>query len=242
MSLWFLPILLLGVALLTYGGVMYAFGKRRNVGLIFGAAGVLMGLSAPIGVLIGDGSAGAPTTETSAPGTISSALAFTYPTAGEALDAQDYLLEGTGPAGETLELSRNGEALGNLTVGANNTWAYYVQAPQAGEYDYEIKGASGSANLKLSVQQGLTTASNAQCPCRLRITPDVSQSNITDATVILSKDGTEIARGTAPFIFTNLEAGEYTYTLEAPGYQASESAPASLPKNKNLSAYLEPQR
>jgi hypothetical protein len=241
MSLWFLPILLLGVALLTYGGVMYAFGKRRSVGLIFGTAGVLMGLSAPIGVLIGDGSATTPTTEASAPTAPSSALAFTYPTAGEALDAQDYLLEGTGPAGETLEISRNGEALGNLTVGANNTWSYYVQAPQTGEYDYEIRGSSGSANLKLSVQQGLTTASNAQCPCRLRIVTNERQT-VSDATAVLFKDGTEIARGTAPFIFTNLEAGEYTFTLEAAGFKTFETGKASLPKNKNISAYLEPQR
>jgi hypothetical protein len=92
------------------------------------------------------------------------------------------------------------------------------------------------------VQEGLTTASNAQCPCRLRITNDINQQNITDATVLLFKDGTEIARGTAPFIFSDLSAGEYTYALEAPGYVTSEPAPASLPKNKNLSAYLEPQR
>jgi hypothetical protein len=234
--LWFLIFLMTGVALVTYGGVMVAFGKRRNVGLIFGAAAVMMGLSAPIGVLIGDGNP-AVAAETAPAGT----LAFTYPVAGEALDAQDYLLEGTGPSGETLELLRDGAVLGPVGVNADGAWSYYVQQPQPGEYEYELRGATASAKLKLSVAQGLTTASNAQCPCRLRITTNERQT-ITGAIAVLSRDGTEVARGEAPFVFTNLEAGEYTYTLEADGYVTSKVNAASLPKNKNLSVYLEPQR
>ncbi len=236
MSLWFLLFLLAGVGAFAYGGVMFAFGKRRNAGLVFGAAAVLMGLSAPLGVLIGDGAAPV----AAAPAT-NSTLAFTYPVAGERLDAQDYLLEGTGPAGERLELLQNGVVVGQVTVGADGKWSYYVSKPAPGEYSYQLKGASSSADLKLSVAQGLTTASNAQCPCRLRITPLEKQS-IGGSTVVLSKDGSEIARGEAPFVFENLAAGEYSFTLEAAGYKSFSGGKATLPKNKNISVYLEKQK
>jgi hypothetical protein len=236
MSLWFLLFLLAGVGAFAYGGVMFAFGKRRNAGLVFGAAAVLMGLSAPLGVLIGDGATATGTAPTTA-----TALAFTYPVAGERLDAQDYLLEGTGMSGERLELLQNGTLIGQVTVGADGKWSYYVSKPTPGEYSYQLKGATASADLKLSVEQGLTTASNAQCPCRLRITP-LEKQGISGSTVVLSKDGAEIARGAAPFVFENLAAGEYSFSLEAAGYKSFSDGKATLPKNKNISVYLEKQK
>jgi hypothetical protein len=252
MSMWFLLFLLAGVALLAYGGVMFAFGRRRNAGLVFGAAAVLMGISAPFGLLIGDGSsdtAGLPLTPSIAnlsmvgPQVMAAAsqVAFSYPAEAEKLDAQDFLLQGTGKPGETLELTQDGVLLGSVVVGADGTWSYNVSKPKAGAYAFEIKGASSSATRAVTVEQGLTTASNAQCPCRLRILPNEKQA-LTGTTAVLFKDGTEVARGAAPFVFSELSAGEYTFTLEGTGYVTSKPAKATLPKNKSLSVYLEKQK
>lgn len=233
MSLWFLLFLMLGIGVLVYGAVMFAFGKRRNAGLIFGLGAILMGISAPIGVLIGDG---APVVASSAAAT--AGLAFSYPAEAEKLDAQDYLLTGTAAPIEPLEVLQNGVSLGSIAAGADGTWSYYVQKPTVGEYTYEVKGATGSIERQISVQQGLTTASNAQCPCQLRIVSDINQ-NIPNAKAVLYKDGTEVATGIAPLVFRDLVAGEYTYTLEADGFVTSAASKATLPKNKSLSAYLE---
>jgi hypothetical protein len=136
---------------------------------------------------------------------------------------------------------RNGETLNTITVAADNRWSYYVQAPAVGEYEFEIKSPSESLKRKVIVKQGLTTASNAQCPCRLRIITNEKQ-NISNATVTLFKDGIEVAQGMAPFVFNNLETGQYTYTVVAEGFTTAENKAAETPKNKNISVYLDPQK
>ena len=238
MSLWFLLFLLLGIGVLVYGAVMFAFGKRRNAGITFGVAAILLGISAPIGVLIGDG---APVTAATAPASTMAGLAFFYPAEAEKLDAQDYLLTGTAAPLEPLEVLQNGVSLGSIAAGADGAWSYYVAKPAVGEYEFEVKGATGSIKRQISVAQGLTTASNAQCPCQLRITSDVAQ-NIPDTKAVLFKDGVEVVTGIAPVVFRDLAAGEYTYTLEAASFVTSKPTAATLPKNKNLSAYLEKQK
>ncbi len=235
MSLWFLLFLLLGIGVLVYGAVMFAFGKRRNAGITFGIAAILLGISAPIGVLIGDG---APVTASSV---ATGGLAFSYPAQAEKLDAQDFLLTGTAKPLEPLEVLQNGVSLGSIAAGADGAWSYYVQKPAAGEYEFEVKSVTTSIKRQISVQQGLLSASNAQCPCQLRIVSNITQ-NIPEAKAVLFKDGVEVASGVAPMVFRDLAAGDYTYTLEAAGFVTSKPAAASLPKNKNLSAYLEKQK
>jgi len=66
--------------------------------------------------------------------------------------------------------------------------------------------------------------------------------NIPNAKAVLLRDGKEIATGIAPLVYRDLTAGDYTYTLEAAGFVTSKPAAATLPKNKNLSAYLEKQK
>ena len=252
MSLWFLLFLLLGIGVLVYGAVMFAFGKRRNAGITFGVAAILMGISAPIGVLIGDGSsetASSPLTPSVAnlsmvgPQVMAAAsqVTFSYPAEAEKLDAQDYLITGTAAPLEPLEVLQNGVSLGSIAAGADGAWSYYVQKPAVGEYEFEVKSTTASVKRQISVQQGLTSASNAQCPCQLRIVSNIKQ-NIPNAKAVLFKDGVEVATGIAPLVFRDLAAGDYTYTLEAAGFVTSKPAAASLPKNKNLSAYLEKQK
>ncbi len=237
MNIWvFLPLLLVGLGTLIAGAVSMVMGRRRHP-IMLPIGGAIIAGAVVAGALIPDGANAEASSVRSQP----AQFAFSYPAEAEELDAQDFLLEGNGPAGESLTVLRNGETLNSITVAADNRWSYYVQAPAVGEYEFEIKSPSESLKRKVIVKQGLISASNAQCPCRLRILTNEKQ-NIANATVTLFKDGVEVAQGTAPFVFSNLETGQYTYTVVAEGFSAVENKAAETPKNKNISVYLDPQK
>ncbi len=193
----------------------------------------------------GLGASSAPLTPTAQVASSSTAgtLAFTYPAASEQLDAQDFLLEGTAPAGQALEVYQNDAKLGDISAGADNAWSYYIAGPKPGDYTYEVRApgaASGSgAKIAVNVAQGRPTASNAQCPCGLRIATD----NAPSAKVTLLKDGQEVSSNTGSVIvFSKLQTGKYSLRVEADGYKTFETPSDKLletPKNKNISVYME---
>ena len=223
----FLPLLLLGLATLVAGAVSMSMGRKRRP-LLIAFGGGIIGLAAAAGVLIG----GQPTQA-------ATAFAFAYPAEAEALDAQDFILEGTGIAGANLEVLKNGLIDGTATVAGNGAWSYYVPTQAVGDYEFEVKAPGGSSiKRKISIAQGLTTASNAKCPCRVRIGAFSNGKVPVAGTVVLFKDGTEVARGVTPFVFGKLETGEYTYSLEAAGFQAFTGGKAQTPKNKNIFVYV----
>jgi hypothetical protein len=229
-TMMFLPLLLLGLGTLVAGAVSMSMGRKRKP-IMIAIGGGLIGLAAAAGVLIpsGEVTAAAPV----------AALAFSYPTEAEALDAQDFILEGTGISGENIELLKNGLMSESTVVDTNGKWSFYVPSPAIGEYEFEVKNASGSSiKRKISVAQGLSNASNAKCPCRVRIGAFTNGKVPVNATVILAKDGVEVARGTTPFLFGNLETGNYTYSLEATGFKTFSNGKAQTPKNKNLLVYI----
>jgi hypothetical protein len=233
-TLMFLPLLLLGLGSIVAGAISMSMGrKRRPIYLAIG--GGLIGLAAAAGVLI-------PASGETAQAAPAGAFAFAYPQEAEALDAQDFILEGTGAAGTSLEVLKNGAPDGSTTVDSSGGWSYYIPRQAVGEYEFEIKAPDGSSiKRKISVQQGLTTASNAQCPCRLRVSAETAGKLPVNATVILFKDGVEVKRGITPFLFGNLEAGEYTYSIEGEGFKTFTGGKAQTPKNKNLLPYIEKQ-
>jgi K(+)-stimulated pyrophosphate-energized sodium pump len=169
------------------------------------------------------------------------ALAFTYPSAGEALDAQDFLLRGTGTAGDVLDVLQNGNKVGQAVVGADGTWAFLISRPQAGDYNLEVVkagAASGSgAGLRVNVAPGRVDASNAKCPCVLRV-----ESQALNATVSLLQDGRVVKTGTgSSVVFEGLGAAQYTIKVEADGFKTYETPSGKLfetPRNKNISVYL----
>ncbi len=173
----------------------------------------------------------------------STAFAFTYPAASEQLDAQDFLLEGTAPAGQALEVYQNDAKLIDLTAGLDGKWSYYISAPKPGDYSYEVRAPSSTtgsgAKVAVNIAQGRPTASNAQCPCGLRIVTD----NAPSATVTLLKDGQEVSSNTgSTIVFRNLETGKYSLRVVADGFKTFETAADKLletPKNKNISVYME---
>ena len=252
MNLLWLLIALIGLGALGWAITQYVQTRERRKGAAalmgFGALlailGVALSAALPNGLEIPGGSMthmGAMKGEAMVGGS------FTSPFELEKLDLQDYLLTGTGKPGETLELFEGENKLGEFTVGKDGTWSWPIGGALVteGDHTYELRAIGGTAGsgklLNVNVAKDRPTASNAKCPCRLRIT-SLEKQNIQDAAITLYKDGKVVEVGADPQVFGNLEEGEYTYTVTAPGFETFSSGKASAPKNKNISVYLKPVR
>lgn len=255
MNLLWLIIALIGLAVLVWGIMQYVQTRTRRKGaaslLGFGALlailGVALSAALPNGLEIPGGSMthmGAMKAEAHS-SEMGGGMGFTSPFELEKLDLQDYLLTGAGKPGETLELFEGENKLGEFTVGKVGIWSWPIGGALVteGDHTYELRalgGAAGSGKLlTVNVAKDRPTASNAKCPCRLRIT-SLEKQNIQDASITLFKDGKVIELGADPQVFGNLEEGEYTYSVTAPGFETFSSGKASAPKNKNISVYLKP--
>jgi K(+)-stimulated pyrophosphate-energized sodium pump len=161
---------------------------------------------------------------------------FSYPSVNEQLDAQDFMLRGSGKPGMMFDVLQNGAKVGSETVGNDGEWVYSVENPAAGDYSYQLQadGQNLGSAMMVNVGTGRTDASNAKCPCLLRIF-----SNVSNAKITLYKGGSEVQTGSSGTLFENLEAGDYTYNMEAEGYKSVTDAAFSTPKNKNLKAFLD---
>jgi hypothetical protein len=236
MNLLWLLIALIGLGVLGWAITQYVKTRERRKGAAslmgFGALlavlGVALSAALPNGLEIPGGSMthmGAMKGEAMVGG-----LGFTSPFELEKLDLQDYLLTGTGTAGEELELFEGENKLGQFTVGKDGTWSWPIGGAfvTEGDHMYELRAVGGAAGsgklLNVNVAKDRPTASNAKCPCRLRIT----------------SLGKVVEVGADPQVFGNLTEGEYTYTVTAPGFETYSSGKASAPKNKNISVYLKP--
>jgi hypothetical protein len=176
---------------------------------------------------------------------------FLTPNDNEVLDAQSYVLEGTGTPGDVLEIWQStpdnaAAKYDAVTVAENGQWSYVVTGAQPGTapgtYTYELrKNGSADALVKRTVvvKAGQTQASNAKCPCKLRVFT-LRKQNILGSTITLFKDGQRVDAGTGDKLFTNLSEGEYTYTVTAPGYADFTAGKARVPRNKNFEVYLKP--
>jgi hypothetical protein len=176
---------------------------------------------------------------------------FDYPSNKEQLDTKDYALSGLGTPGDQLEIwqtTPSGTAkLGTILVGADGRWNSYVPTTnpgtKPGTYTYSLRRAGSTDAITertVIVKAGLTEASNAKCPCRLRIFTNLKQ-NVSGSKISLFSDGRLVDTGTGDKLFTSLSAGEYTYSVTAPGYQPFTTGKATLPKNKNFEVYLKPK-
>jgi hypothetical protein len=178
---------------------------------------------------------------------------FLTPNDNEVLDAQSYVLEGTGTPGDTLEVWQStpenpAGQYDTVKVAQNGQWSYVVTGAKPGTapgtYTYELrKSGSSDALVKRTVvvKAGQTQASNAKCPCKLRIFT-LRKQNIADSTITLLKDGKAVDTGSVDKLFADLTEGDYTYTVSAPGFEDYTAGTAKLPRNKNFEVYLKPKR
>ncbi len=212
---------------LTAGGALN-FQSGMNLPALTASAGAMAAGTAAMGAV----------TDAAKIAVSQGGFGFTYPAMSEKLDAQDFLIEGTATSGEELEVFDGDTSLGKTTVAANGKWNFLVSKPSTGNHNYMVHKAGGDSlgSLNVMVEKGLTNASNARCPCKLRIGTLLKQ-NISGATIHLLKDGKEVGSGTGQTLFSDLADGDYTYSIEAEGFRKFEGK-ASVPTNKNLSVYL----
>lgn len=93
----------------------------------------------------------------------SRSLTVTTP-AGATLPAEDFVMGGTGPAGDTLTIGEGDQPAATTRVGPDGTWQAAIPAPAPGEHIYRITGKDSGAQteFKVTVGQGTGPANGSQ--------------------------------------------------------------------------------
>jgi len=85
---------------------------------------------------------------------ISRVVTVTTPVAGATLPAEDFVMGGTGPAGDTLTISEGGQTVVTTQVGPDGTWQAAIPAPTPGEHTYTITGKDSGAQTEFKMTAG----------------------------------------------------------------------------------------
>jgi hypothetical protein len=126
--------------------------------------------------------------------TPSGSLRISEPAGGAQLPAGTFQLRGIGTPGEELEVFEDNTSVGRVVVNPDGTWTLAVPPPTAGEHTYEVRSASTTDSIQVTVAAASGTAA------------DCSK----DFTLSFS-DGQTVAR---PFRFGGEGAGKgYTVTV-----------------------------
>ncbi|WP_034386883.1 DUF937 domain-containing protein [Deinococcus sp. YIM 77859] len=73
------------------------------------------------------------------------------PSSGAALPAEDFVMRGTAPAGDTLIIEDEGQQVASVNVGSDGTWEAAIPAPTPGEHTYTIRGQDSGARSEFKV-------------------------------------------------------------------------------------------
>jgi len=121
-------------------------------------------------------------------------LTIGEPTTGAQLPAGTFQLRGIGTPGEELEVFEDNTSVGRVMVNPDGTWTIAVPSPAAGERTYEVRSASATARIQVTV----AAASGTAADCTKDFTLSIS-------------DGQTVAR---PFRFGGEGTGQgYTVTV-----------------------------
>ncbi|WP_018466730.1 carboxypeptidase-like regulatory domain-containing protein [Calidithermus timidus] len=170
----------------------------------------------------------------------STGTTITAPADGSTLDSGIGVFSGSGPVGMTVAVLVEERVVGRVPVRANGRWTFAYDFRQAGEYNVRARAIdlqqnilSESSIVRVTVPEA--SAERAGCPCTLRLS-----TNAPEATFTLRRESGEVvsSRSSPYAAFTNLPAGSYRYTVEAPGFQSYEGT-AKIPDNRVLSVWLE---
>lgn len=78
-------------------------------------------------------------------------ITVTSPSSGTTLPADDFVMSGTGPAGDTLSIADEGQQVASVTVGTDGTWEAAIPAPTPGEHTYTISGQESGTRSEFKV-------------------------------------------------------------------------------------------
>lgn len=91
-------------------------------------------------------------------GVTSNGIAVTDPASGATLPAEDFVMSGTAPAGETLSVEDQGQQVVSVKVGPDGRWQVAVPAPTPGEHTYTVSGQNGArSEVRVNVTGGDNT-------------------------------------------------------------------------------------
>lgn len=125
------------------GGLSLATGRLATWSLVIASAlVVLLGILPGLGYRLFSPTPFAALSRpaSTAPATLPATFAITSPSDGAELRAGEFSLQGTGRAGEALEVWDNGSRIAEVRVGENGGWSLMLPTPPgAGEHTYQVR-------------------------------------------------------------------------------------------------------
>lgn len=124
-------------------------------------------------------------------GATGDAILVTRPAPGATVPADDFVMSGTGPADDTLQIGEGGQPVASVKVGPDGRWEAAIPAPTPGEHTYTVTGQGGASG---EVQVSVTGTDGTATP-----------GGTTDTAS--PRDGTTATGGTAPGTAAGGDAG-----------------------------------
>jgi hypothetical protein len=171
----------------------------------------------------------------------STGTAITAPADGSRLDGGTGVFSGSGPVDSTIVILVEEKPVGWAPVRSTGRWTFAYDFRQAGEYNVRARAIDPRQNVLsesniVRVRVPEAAGERVECPCTLRLS-----TNAPEATFTLRRESGELlsSRSFPYAAFTNLPAGSYRYTVEAPGFKGYEGT-VKIPESRTLSVWLEP--
>ncbi len=99
-------------------------------------------------------------------------VAFTAPTDGSSVAADQLTLQGRGPAQAEVDLSEDGTSLGHVRTDDTGSWSFVVPSPPAGAHTYTAAAGATSSALTLTVTAGAAQVGVCAKPFSLSLKGD----------------------------------------------------------------------
>ena len=176
-----------------------------------------------------------PTPDTSAPTTPAPTFAILSPTDGSSVSEGPLTLSGVAKPDSSVDVFDGDTQAGTVKSDGMGKWSLELTPKGAGDHAFEIRGGGKTSRISLTLRpKGLAAGTLVPCPCNLRISTIPSSAVVT---VFQGARELERQRGPSTF-FVGYKEGNYRYNVYVKGYKSLDKS-FSLPKNRNISVYLD---
>ena len=165
-------------------------------------------------------------------------FAILSPKDGSSVGEGKFTLSGVAAPDSTVDVFDGDIKAGTVKSDEVGQWSLAVTPTTPGDHAYEIRGGAETSRISVSVRpKGLAAGSLVPCPCNLRVTTLPA-----DAVVTVFEGNRELERQRGPnTFFEGYGEGNYRYNVYVKGYKSLDKN-FSLPKNRNISVYLDKNR
>jgi len=176
-----------------------------------------------------------PTLDTSAPVAPAPTFAILNPTDGSSVQEGSLTLSGVAKPDSSVDVFDGDTQAGTVKSDGAGKWSLELTPKGAGDHAFEIRSGGQTSRISLTVRpKGLAAGAMVPCPCNLRISTIPSSAVVT---VFQGARELERQRGPSTF-FVGYKEGSYRYNVYVKGYKSLDKS-FSLPKNRNISVYLD---